>query len=195
MLPKTRQKPHPPMWMACGNREAIRLAAAKGLGALNFSFFGPAETRKWVDAYYEGIESAECVPAGFAVNAQVAATIPMFCHQDEATAVERRADGVQFFNFGLGFYAGFGAAAPGRTRLWETFQRDRDRYGMGRAAFGKPGMPLGNPARGAVGTPSRSGGSCASTRRPVSTRRSSWCRAAGPGTSTSASRWNCSPAR
>ncbi|MCQ8835164.1 LLM class flavin-dependent oxidoreductase [Streptomyces malaysiensis] len=153
VLPKTRQKPHPPMWMACGNRDAIRTAAAKGLGALNFSFFGPAETKKWVDAYYSGIESADCVPAAFAVNAQIAATIPMFCHRDETTAVERAVDGVQFFNFGLGFYAGFGTAAPARTRLWEEFQRDRDKHGMGGSSFGKPGMPLGNPARGAVGTP------------------------------------------
>ncbi|MFC8005118.1 LLM class flavin-dependent oxidoreductase [Streptomyces olivaceus] len=153
VLPKPVQRPHPPMWMACGNRDAIRLAAHRGLGALNFSFFGPAETRKWVDAYYEGIASEECVPAGFAVNAQIAATIPMMCHRDEATAVDRAVDGIQFFNFGLGYYGGFGSPSPGRTSVWEVFQRERAERGMDRAAFGRLGGPLGNPARGAIGTP------------------------------------------
>jgi len=153
VLPKPVQRPHPPMWMACGNHEAIRLAASRGLGALNFSFFGPAETRQWVDAYYAGIESADCVPATFAVNAQIAATIPMHCHRDEATAVDRAVDGIQFFNFGLGYYAGFGSPSPGRTDVWQTFQRERAERGMDRAAFGRLGGALGNPARGAIGTP------------------------------------------
>ncbi|EKX67480.1 LLM class flavin-dependent oxidoreductase [Streptomyces ipomoeae] len=153
VLPKPVQKPHPPLWMACGSREAILTAGRKGLGALNFAFAEPAETRKWVDAYYATIASEECVPAGFAVNPQVAAVIPMMCHPDEATAVERAADGVQFFTYGLGHYIAFGDHAPGRTRLWEEFQRDRRKYGMGRAAMGGLGGDLGNPARGAIGTP------------------------------------------
>jgi alkanesulfonate monooxygenase SsuD/methylene tetrahydromethanopterin reductase-like flavin-dependent oxidoreductase (luciferase family) len=153
VLPKPAQKPHPPLWMACGSREAILTAGAKGLGALNFSFADPSETRKWVDAYYSAVESADCVPAGFAVNAQVAATMPMYCHHDEAEAIERAADGVQFFAYGLGHYINFGVHAPGRTRLWEEFQRDRRKYGMGRAAMGPVGGELGAPQRGAIGTP------------------------------------------
>ena len=34
VVPKPKQKPHPPLWVACSRRETIRLAAEKGMGAL-----------------------------------------------------------------------------------------------------------------------------------------------------------------
>jgi alkanesulfonate monooxygenase SsuD/methylene tetrahydromethanopterin reductase-like flavin-dependent oxidoreductase (luciferase family) len=34
VVPKPMQKPHPPLWVACSNRETILLAAEKGMGAL-----------------------------------------------------------------------------------------------------------------------------------------------------------------
>src|SRR5512144_252763 len=49
VVPKPRQKPHPPVWVACSRRETIHLAAQKGIGALSFSFFDPEEARYWVD--------------------------------------------------------------------------------------------------------------------------------------------------
>ena len=45
VLPKPRQKPHPPMWMACTNRDTIKVAARNGLGALAFSFIDPEEAQ------------------------------------------------------------------------------------------------------------------------------------------------------
>jgi len=48
VVPKPVQKPHPPLWVACSNRETIHLAARLGLGALTFAFIDPAEARKWV---------------------------------------------------------------------------------------------------------------------------------------------------
>src|SRR5205085_68926 len=36
VVPKPKQKPHPPLWMACSRRETIRIAARKGIGALSF---------------------------------------------------------------------------------------------------------------------------------------------------------------
>jgi alkanesulfonate monooxygenase SsuD/methylene tetrahydromethanopterin reductase-like flavin-dependent oxidoreductase (luciferase family) len=38
VLPKPVQMPNPPMWMACTNREAIKIAVQNGVGALAFSF-------------------------------------------------------------------------------------------------------------------------------------------------------------
>ncbi|MBT6970914.1 MAG: LLM class flavin-dependent oxidoreductase, partial [Actinobacteria bacterium] len=38
ILPKPFQKPHPPLWVACSQRETIQLAAQKGVGALTFAF-------------------------------------------------------------------------------------------------------------------------------------------------------------
>ena len=36
VVPKAVQKPHPPLWLACSNRNTIRLAARLGMGALTF---------------------------------------------------------------------------------------------------------------------------------------------------------------
>src|SRR5215472_5907238 len=38
VVPKPVQKPHPPLWVACSNRETIHLAAQLGIGALTFTF-------------------------------------------------------------------------------------------------------------------------------------------------------------
>ena len=42
VVPKPLQKPHPPVWVACSNRETIKLAAQLGVGALSFAFVDPA---------------------------------------------------------------------------------------------------------------------------------------------------------
>src|SRR6187397_955433 len=57
VLPKPVQKPHPPMWMACTNRDTIKVAASHGLGALAFSFIDPEEATTWADIYYGIIKS------------------------------------------------------------------------------------------------------------------------------------------
>ena len=72
VLPKPRQKPHPPMWIACTNRDTIKVAARNGLGALAFSFIDPEEAQAWVEIYYDIIRSDECVPLGHTVNANIA---------------------------------------------------------------------------------------------------------------------------
>src|SRR5262245_43481838 len=77
VIPKTLQKPHPPMWVACSRRETIHFAARKGIGALSFSFTEPEKAKIWVDEYYRLLASEECVPAGFAVNPNIAAVLPM----------------------------------------------------------------------------------------------------------------------
>jgi len=72
VIPKPLQKPHPPMWMACTNRDTIRVAARNGLGALAFAFVDPDEARTWSGIYYDIIRSEECVPLGHSVNANLA---------------------------------------------------------------------------------------------------------------------------
>jgi len=41
IVPKPVQKPHPPLWVACSNRDTIKLAARLGMGALTFAFVDP----------------------------------------------------------------------------------------------------------------------------------------------------------
>jgi alkanesulfonate monooxygenase SsuD/methylene tetrahydromethanopterin reductase-like flavin-dependent oxidoreductase (luciferase family) len=164
VVPKPLQRPHPPLWVACSRRETIHLAATCGIGALSFSFVEPEEATVWVDDYYETLASPECVPAGFAVNPNVACVLPLMCHDDEETAIERGLDGGHFFGYSLAHYYVFGAHRPGRTNLWEDFEKNRSAYGFDRAVASRTGGPLGaqlleagglGALRGAVGTPAQ----------------------------------------
>ena len=53
------------------------------------------------------------MPAGFAVNPNVAVVLPMMLHEDEATAIERGIDGAHFFGYSLAHYYGMGTHQPG----------------------------------------------------------------------------------
>jgi hypothetical protein len=203
VIPKPLQKPHPPLWVACSRRETIHLAATKGIGALSFSFIEPRRAKEWVDDYYATIASDACVPAGFAVNPQVACVLPLMCHQDEETAIERGLDGAHFFGYALAHYYVFGTHQPSRTSIWDEFQANRSAFGFDRQIAAQTGCSWApscsrrgwGRCAGRSARRSRSASWSAATRPPGST---SWCssaRPAGPATSTSASRWSCSPTR
>lgn len=162
LVPKPLQRPHPPLWVACSRRETIHLAAATGIGALCFSFVEPEQAKPWVDDYYATVASAECVPAGFAVNPAVACVLPLMCHPDEAVAIERGLDGAHFFGYSLAHYYVFGEHRPNRTVLWDEFQAHRADFGFSREIASRTGQPLGaqlleqgglGSLRGAIGTP------------------------------------------
>jgi alkanesulfonate monooxygenase SsuD/methylene tetrahydromethanopterin reductase-like flavin-dependent oxidoreductase (luciferase family)/putative sterol carrier protein len=161
VVPKSVQRPHPPLWVACSRRETIRVAAEKGIGALSFSFIEPEDAREWVDEYEAIIASERCVPGGFAVNPRFAVTLPMMCHRDEAEAIERGIDGGHFFGYSLAHYYVFGEHRPGRTNIYEDFQRRRDEMGFARSIIrpdqGRLGVKILEEGfgslRGAIGTP------------------------------------------
>jgi alkanesulfonate monooxygenase SsuD/methylene tetrahydromethanopterin reductase-like flavin-dependent oxidoreductase (luciferase family)/putative sterol carrier protein len=161
VMPKPKQRPHPPLWVACSRRETILMAARRGIGALSFSFVEPEAAKEWVDEYYALIQSDECVPAGFAVNPSFAVVLPMMIHEDEAEAIERGIDGAHFFGYSLAHYYVFGEHTPGRTNIWEEFQRDRREKGFAREIVAPNDAPLGvkllqeglGSLRGAIGTP------------------------------------------
>ncbi len=161
VVPKPLQRPHPPLWVACSRRDTIHLAATRGIGALTFSFIEAEEAKAWVDDYYATIASEQCVPAGFAVNASLACVLPLMCHADERTAIDRGLDGSHFFGYSLGHYYAFGTHKPGVTDVWAEFQENRDRFGFSRAVASQTGQQLGaqlmehglGSLRGAIGTP------------------------------------------
>ncbi|MFC9976236.1 LLM class flavin-dependent oxidoreductase [Spirillospora sp. NPDC127200] len=156
VVPKPVQKPHPPLWVACSRRETIEFAARNGMGALSFSFVEPEDAARWVDAYYRIIESDRCVPAGFSVNPNVAVVLPMMLHEDEATAIDRGVDGAHFFGFALAHYYGTTPHDPGRTDVWEQFQRRRAAKGFDRDQIIANAEALNvnvGSLRGAIGTP------------------------------------------
>jgi alkanesulfonate monooxygenase SsuD/methylene tetrahydromethanopterin reductase-like flavin-dependent oxidoreductase (luciferase family) len=122
------QKPHPPIWVACSNRETIHLAAQLGIGALTFAFIDPAEARHWVADYYETFKR-ECVPIGHAVNPNIAMVTGFSCHADAAEARRRGSDGFRFFQFALAHHYVFGKHTPGRTNIWNRYLAVRDQIG------------------------------------------------------------------
>ncbi len=163
VIPKPKQKPHPPLWVACSRRDTILTAARKGLGALSFSFVEPEAAKAWVDDYYRIIAGPECVAAGLAINPQVAVVLPFMCHQDEQTAIDRGIDGGQFFGFSLAYYYVFGKHQPGVSNIWDMFVKQRKDYGFARELIRADDRPLGiklleeglGSFRGSVGTPAQ----------------------------------------
>jgi alkanesulfonate monooxygenase SsuD/methylene tetrahydromethanopterin reductase-like flavin-dependent oxidoreductase (luciferase family) len=124
VLPKPVQLPHPPMWMACTNRETIKIAAANGLGALAFSFVDPDEARTWSEIYYGIIASDQCVPLGYSVNATIAMVSGFSLHRDRAEAIRRGHEGFEFFGYALNALVAHDTV-PGRTDLWGEYLKKR----------------------------------------------------------------------
>ena len=122
VVPKPIQKPHPPLWVACTNRDTMKLAARLGMGALTFAFMDPGEAKFWVDEYYETFKH-ECTPIGRAVNPNIAMLTGFMCHPDRDLALTRGIEGLEFFKYGLAHYYRFGEHVPGRTSLWDAFKK------------------------------------------------------------------------
>ena len=124
VLPKPVQKPHPPMWMACTNRDTIKVAASLGLGALAFSFLNPEEARTWSTIYYDIIRSEQCVPLGHSVNANLAMVSSFSIHRDRSEAIRRGHEGFEFFRYALNALVAHDTV-PGRTNLWGEYLQKR----------------------------------------------------------------------
>jgi len=137
LVPKPVQRPHPPLWVACSTRDTIHLAARLGMGALTFAFVDPKEAKRWVDDYYTTLRT-ECTPIGHAINPNIAMVTGFSCHPDAQEAKRRGLDGFRFFGFALAHHYLFGRHKPGRTNIWETFEKvraalpdDAENHGIG----------------------------------------------------------------
>ena len=149
VLPKPVQKPHPPMWMACTNRDAVKVAARYGLGVLAFTFTDPDEAALWADIYYSIIKSEECVPLGHRVNAQIATMTAFSLHHDPDEAVRRGQLNFEFFGYAMAKLVREDTV-PGRTRLWERFLEERKHVSSHIAAGTLGGAFQASPG---IGTP------------------------------------------
>jgi alkanesulfonate monooxygenase SsuD/methylene tetrahydromethanopterin reductase-like flavin-dependent oxidoreductase (luciferase family) len=141
VLPKPRQSPHPPLWVACGKRDTINMAARNGLGALSFSFMDPGEATGFAQSYYQTFES-EATPLGYAMNPNLAMTTTFMCCKDEQEAIDKAIDGAHFFAYGYRHYFISGDHRPAQTNLWDNFQRDRASLGMSKENLQAVGAPL-----------------------------------------------------
>ncbi len=149
VLPKPHQKPHPPMWLACTNRDTIKVAARNGMGALAFSFVDPDEARTWVETYYDIVKSEECVPIGHTVNANVALVAGFSLHEDRAEAIRLGQEGFEFFRYALNALVAHDTV-PGRTNLWGEFHELR---GNREQQFIADAIAAGDDYASCIGTP------------------------------------------
>jgi len=152
VIPKPVQKPHPPMWMACTNRDTIKIAASLGLGALAFSFLDEAEARTWSAIYYDIIKSDACVPLGHSVNANIAMVSAFSLHPDPAEAARRGQAGFEFFRYAISALV-TNDAMPGRSRLWDEFQDQRASGAIAATYQGTEGLAGAFQSSPGIGTP------------------------------------------
>ena len=162
VVPKPVQRPHPPIWVACSQRDTILMAGSRGIGALSFAFISPEEAQQWVADYYAAFEACTD-PVGLAPNPNIAVTTGFMCHQDEQTALDRGLDGFHFFAYSLLHYYQFGTHTPGRTDIWTEFEQNRAEMGFEKLnaqvdearADDNTGIEEGglDSLRGCIGTP------------------------------------------
>jgi alkanesulfonate monooxygenase SsuD/methylene tetrahydromethanopterin reductase-like flavin-dependent oxidoreductase (luciferase family) len=121
VIPKPRQKPHPPLWVACSQLETIMMAGERGIGALGFQFVSAEAAHAWVNAYYNAFTKRQQKLADYATNPNIAVVSQFMCAATDEEA-RARADGSTFFQFALRFYNTHGPVEPGTTSLWDEYQ-------------------------------------------------------------------------
>lgn len=125
VIPKPRQKPHPPLWTACSQLQTIAYAGEKGLGALGFQFVSADAAHAWVHAYYNAITKRLDRLADYPINPNIALVSMFMCAKTDEEA-RAKADGATFFQFCLRYY---GASqerqrpAPGTVIMWDEYNK------------------------------------------------------------------------
>ena len=144
VLPKPRQKPHPPLWVACSQWETIEMAGRRGLGVLAFQFIGADMARAWVHTYWNALTKRLDKLADYPINPNIAVVSQFMCAETDEEA-ERRADGASFFQFALLFYNRHGPVVPGSISLWDEYQQWRRGDEAKKLAAGSRQL-IGSPA-------------------------------------------------
>ncbi|MGH9047299.1 MAG: LLM class flavin-dependent oxidoreductase [Acidimicrobiales bacterium] len=125
VIPKPRQKPHPPLWVACSQLETIRMAGMRGMGALGFQFVSAEAAAAWVHAYYNAFTKRLDKLCDYETNPNIAVVSQFMCAPSDEEAIAR-AEGSSFFQFALRYYGTHPPGVPGEIQLWEEFLAYRD---------------------------------------------------------------------
>jgi alkanesulfonate monooxygenase SsuD/methylene tetrahydromethanopterin reductase-like flavin-dependent oxidoreductase (luciferase family) len=96
VFPRVVTKPHPPLWVACGNPGTFEKAGRMGLGVLCFTIGAPSELKKLIDVYKEAV--SKCTnPVGDFVNDNVMCVTHMCCLPDREEAFRLNTNAKMFF--------------------------------------------------------------------------------------------------
>jgi alkanesulfonate monooxygenase SsuD/methylene tetrahydromethanopterin reductase-like flavin-dependent oxidoreductase (luciferase family) len=124
VVPKPRQRPHPPLWTACSQLQTIRYAGEKGIGALGFQFVSADAAHAWVHAYYNGMTKRLDKLADYPTNPNIALVSYFMCAKTDEEA-RAKADGASFFQFAIKYYSNGERRrpAPGTVNLWDEYMK------------------------------------------------------------------------
>ena len=123
VIPKPRQRPHPPLWVAASRRETVMVAARLGMGSLGFGFETPEELGNRAREYYRLVRE-ECMPIGHTINPALAVLNTFMVADTDEEAIRRSAGGPGFFSYSLGYYYNpftGGKHTPGRKNLYRDY--------------------------------------------------------------------------
>ena len=95
VLPKPVQKPHPPLWSACGSDETARLTGGLGMGGLFGSEGGPNRVKELMALYHEALPTAASNTAG--PTRRAALMTAGYCHEDPRVVAERGTELVAWY--------------------------------------------------------------------------------------------------
>jgi len=95
VLPKTFQKPHPRLYLACTQAESFKVAADKGIGVLSSATYATSLLAEHVKVYREGIEHAK--PVGAFVNNFWGNNVHAHCGDNNQEARELAARSLKTF--------------------------------------------------------------------------------------------------
>lgn len=96
VFPRTVTKPHPPLWVACGNPGTFEKAGKLGLGVLCFTIGAPSELAKLIEIYKNEVASCKN-PVGDFVNDNVMCVTHMCCLPDREEAFRLNTDARMFY--------------------------------------------------------------------------------------------------
>jgi alkanesulfonate monooxygenase SsuD/methylene tetrahydromethanopterin reductase-like flavin-dependent oxidoreductase (luciferase family) len=82
VLPKPLQKPHPPLWSACGSDETARLTGGLSMGGLFGSEGGPDRVKQLMALYRDALPHDKPAPRTALMTAG-------YCHEDSAVVATR----------------------------------------------------------------------------------------------------------
>ncbi|HVC56323.1 MAG TPA: LLM class flavin-dependent oxidoreductase [Stellaceae bacterium] len=85
VLPKPVQKPHPPLWSACGSDETARLTGSLGMGGLFGGEGGPARVEQLMALYRAALPTGNAAAPGRRAALMTAG----FCHEDPQVVASR----------------------------------------------------------------------------------------------------------
>ena len=95
VLPKPLQRPHPPLWSACGSDETARLTGNLGMGGLFGAEAGPDRIRALMAIYRDALSTAPGGGAG--PGCRAALMTAGFCHEDPHVVENRGTELVAWY--------------------------------------------------------------------------------------------------